>query len=157
VDTRARSGGFEQFALALLRVMAGLMFMEHGLQKIFGMLGGYEKVAGATAPFLSQDWIGGNLETFGGALLVLGLLTRPVGFLLSGYMAVAYFMVHAPNGFFPLLNNGEKAALYSFVYFYFFAAGGGRYSLDALLARRRERKRDAAVAPTIEVRERAVR
>jgi putative oxidoreductase len=159
VDTRARSGGFEQVALALLRVMAGLMFMEHGLQKLFGMLGGYEKVAGATAPFLSQDWIGGNLETFGGLLIVLGLFTRPVGFLLAGYMAVAYFMVHAPNGFYPMLNNGEKAALYSFVFFYFFAAGGGRYSLDALLARRRQRGGEAVAEPAnrAEARARAVR
>jgi putative oxidoreductase len=154
VENRAHNGGFDQVALALLRVMAGLMFIEHGVQKLFGMLGGYEKVAGATAPFLSLDWVGGNLETFGGLLLVLGLFTRPVAFLLSGYMAVAYFMVHAPNGFYPLLNNGEKAALYSFVFFYFFAAGGGRYSLDALLAGRRRR---VVAAEPVEVRRQAVR
>jgi len=138
---------FQHVALALLRVMAGLMFMEHGLQKLFGLLGGYDGVAGATAPFLSQDWVGGSLETFGGLLIVLGLFTRPVAFLLSGYMAAAYFMVHAPKGFYPLLNNGEKAALYCFVFFFLFAAGAGRYSVDALLRRRTTAREANAGAP----------
>jgi len=81
---------------------------------------------GGTAPFLSEIWIGGVLEVFGGGLLLLGLFTRPVAFLLSGEMAVAYFQFHAPGGFWPTLNGGVPAVLYCFVWLYFSAAGPGR-------------------------------
>jgi putative oxidoreductase len=131
---------FENATLALLRVMAGLMFMQHGAQKMFGLLGGWRGEPGATAPLLSQSGLAGVLEVFGGALIVLGLFTRPVAFLLSGMMAVAYFQMHAPDGFWPIQNRGELAALYCFLFFYLSARGGGDWSLDAV----RERRRGAA-------------
>jgi putative oxidoreductase len=119
----------------LLRVVAGLLFMQHGLQKVLGLLGGYRGTPGATAPLVSQSGLAGLLELGGGLLLALGLFTRPVAFVLSGLMAVAYFMSHAPDGFWPLLNRGELAALYSFVFLMFSATGAGPWSLDALLRR----------------------
>ena len=125
-------------ALLLLRVVSGAMLMQHGGQKLFG----FPPSAGHPFPgapeLLSKVWIAGVLELFGGLLLVLGLLTRIVGFLLAGELAVAYFTVHAPRGLFPILNQGELAALYSFVFLFFAAVGGGRYSLDGRLFGRRE-------------------
>jgi putative oxidoreductase len=88
-------------------------------------------VAEENAPLLSQAWVGGILEVFGGALLLVGLFTRPVAFLLSGEMAVAYFQFHFPQGFWPTTNGGVPAALYCFVWLYFSAAGAGPWSLDA--------------------------
>jgi putative oxidoreductase len=128
---------YEEATLALLRVMAGLFLMQHGVQKLFGWLGGFGGEPGATADLMTRHGVAGVLEVFGGALFVLGLFTRPVAFLLSGLMAAAYFTSHAPDGFWPILNRGELAALFCFVFFYFSARGGGRYSLDAALARRR--------------------
>ena len=125
-------------ALLLLRVVSGAMLMQHGGQKLFGFPPSGSAFAGAPELF-SQMWIAGVLELFGGLLLVLGLLTRIVGFLLAGELAVAYFLVHAPRAFFPILNRGELAALYSFVFLFFAAAGAGRYSLDAWLFGRRFR------------------
>lgn len=132
---------FENATLALLRVMAGLMFMQHGAQKMFGVLGGWRGEPGATAPLLSQSGLAGVLEVSGGALIVLGLFTRPVAFLLSGMMAVAYFQSHAPDGFWPIVNRGELAALYCFVFFFFSARGAGPYSIDAALEHRRRSAR----------------
>jgi putative oxidoreductase len=132
---------FENATLALLRVMAGLMFMQHGAQKMFGLLGGWRGEPGATAPLLSQSGLAGVLEVFGGALIVLGLFTRPVAFLLSGMMAVAYFQMHAPDGFWPIVNRGELAALYCFVFLFFSARGAGPYSVDAMLEHRRRSAR----------------
>jgi putative oxidoreductase len=123
--------------LAALRIMAGLLLAQHGVQKILGGLGGYRGTAGATAPMLSQGWISGMLELVGGILIAVGLLTRPVAFLLSGLMAVAYFKAHAPDGFWPILNRGELAALYCFVFLLLFAAGPGAWSVDGALRRRR--------------------
>jgi putative oxidoreductase len=120
----------------LLRIVAGLLFVQHGLQKMLGMLGGYRGTPGATAPLLSQSGLAGGLELVGGLLLVIGLFTRPVAFVLSGLMAVAYFMSHAPDGFWPLLNRGELAVLYSFVFLMFAATGAGPWSVDAMLRRR---------------------
>jgi putative oxidoreductase len=127
---------FEEITLALLRVVAGLLFAQHGAQKLLGAFGGMGG-QGGTAPAFSQFWFAGVLELVGGILLALGLFTHVVAFILSGQMAVAYFQVHAPNGFFPIKNQGELAALYCFVFLYFSARGGGRYSLDAVLFRRR--------------------
>lgn len=124
-------------ALFLLRVVAGAMLMQHGGQKLFGFPPSAGRAFTGAPEVFSQMWIAGVLETFGGLLLVLGLLTRIVGFLLAGELAVAYFTVHAPRDFFPVLNQGELAALYCFVFLYFAVAGGGRYSLDHLLFRRR--------------------
>ena len=128
---------WEAAVLALLRVMAGWMFMQHGVQKLFGWLGGWRGTPGATAPLVSQPGLAGVLEVFGGALIVFGLFTRPVAFILSGMMAVAYFKAHAPDGFWPILNRGELAALYCFVFLYFSACGAGPYSVDGMLERRR--------------------
>ncbi|HEY0017135.1 MAG TPA: DoxX family protein [Longimicrobium sp.] len=128
---------FEGVTLLLLRVMAGLMFMQHGAQKLFGQLGGWRGEPGNTAPLMSQAGLAGVLEVFGGLLIVLGLFTRPVAFLLSGMMAVAYFQAHAPESFWPILNGGELAALYCFVFLFFSARGAGPYSIDARLEKRR--------------------
>ena len=134
--SRARTVSREPI-LALLRVMTGLLFAQHGAQKILGLLGGYRGQPGATAEMFTQGWIAGMLELFGGLLVAAGLFTSPVAFVLSGLMAVAYFKAHAPDGFWPLLNGGELAALFSFVFLAFWAMGGGRYSLDAVLRGRR--------------------
>lgn len=127
---------YEEATLALLRVVAGLMLAQHGVQKLFGVLVPPDQPHRALETF-SRNWFAGVIEITLGPLLALGLCTRVVAFVLSGEMAFAYFLVHAKNGFWPILNRGELAALYCFVFFYLSARGGGRYSLDALLARRR--------------------
>jgi putative oxidoreductase len=115
---------------SVLRIVAALLFILTGTMKLFAFPAGIPP-AGGTAPFLSQIWVGGALEVFGGALLLVGLFTRPVAFLLSGEMAVAYFQFHARGGFWPVLNGGVAAVLYCFVWLYFSAAGAGPWSLDA--------------------------
>jgi putative oxidoreductase len=122
---------------AALRVMTGLLFMQHGLQKLFGLLVDPSRPWTGPPPMFTQLWFAGVLETFGGALIVLGLFTRPVAFLLAGEMAVAYFQSHAPRSFFPILNRGEPTVLFCFVYLYLFAVGAGPYSVDAALHARR--------------------
>ncbi len=115
--------------LSVLRIVAALLFLSHGTAKLFG----FPHVAmfdGVTIGSLFG--IAGIIEIVGGVLLALGLFTRPVAFILSGQMAVAYFMMHAPQNFFPILNGGELAALYSFLFLYFAVAGGGAWSLDKL-------------------------
>ena len=113
-------------ALGLLRIVSGFMLMMHGVQKHLG----FPVPRAVETPLLSLSGIAGALELFGGALLLIGLFTRPVAFVLSGLMASAYFIAHAPQGFWPLLNRGELAALYSFVFLYFAVAGGGAWSVD---------------------------
>jgi len=120
----------------LLRVVAGFLFIQSGAVILFGCFGGMPG-APSPPPFLSQIWIGGVLEFFGGILILLGLCTRPVAFLLSGMMAVAYWQFHAPQGGWPLQNQGIPAVLFCFIFLYMAAQGGGEYSLDALLRRRR--------------------
>ena len=117
--------------LSVLRIMTGLLFLEHGTSKFLGFPH-VEKVPEA----LSMPGIGGMLELVGGALIVLGLFTRPVAFLLSGEMAVAYFTAHAPRASFPLLNGGDAAVLYCFAFLYLFFAGAGPWSVDALMERK---------------------
>lgn len=117
---------------ALLRVVTGLMFWQHGAQKLFGWLDG-RQVQDLTSLF----GLAGVLEFFGGLLIVVGLFTRPVAFILSGEMAFAYFMAHAPRGLWPIENRGEVVVLFSFLFLFFAAHGAGPYSLDALLRRRR--------------------
>jgi putative oxidoreductase len=115
--------------LSILRIVAALIFFEHGTQKLLGF-----PVSERDAPeLLSLSGIAGILELVGGALLLLGLFTRPVAFILSGEMAVAYWLAHAPQSFFPVNNGGDAAILYCFVFLYLFAAGGGPWSLDALI------------------------
>jgi putative oxidoreductase len=124
---------FEPFARFLLRVVAGFMFSLHGMQKVFGFFGGMN---GRAVPVGSLPWIAGVIEVVGGLLIILGLFTSPVAFILSGEMAVAYFVVHFPRGFLPLRNGGEPAVLYCFIFLYLFATGAGPFSLDSLLGRR---------------------
>lgn len=119
---------------SVLRIVAAFLFMQVGTAKLFAFPAAIMP-DGGTAAAWSLAWIAGVLETFGGLLLLLGLFTRPVAFLLSGEMAVAYFYGHAPQGFWPVLNQGTDAAFYAFLYLYLSAAGGGPWSLDALRAR----------------------
>jgi putative oxidoreductase len=120
-------------ALAVLRIMTGLLYMEHGTQKLLGFPAPPE---GGQPPVLSLFGIGGVLELAGGLLLLLGLFTRPVAFVLAGEMAVAYWMVHAPRSFYPVLSMGDAAILYCFVFLLFVVTGPGAWSLDALRTRR---------------------
>jgi putative oxidoreductase len=116
--------------LSVLRIVAALLFMQHGLQKLFGIPPSDHQMP----PFqlFSMFGIAGVLEFFGGLLLLAGLFTRPVAFILSGEMAVAYFKAHFPQSFWPILNRGELPVLYCFVFLYFAVAGGGAWSLDRL-------------------------
>jgi putative oxidoreductase len=129
----ARSG-FSHFFLNLLRVMTGLLFMQHGAQKMFGLFG-----FPAPVQFPSLIWVAGVLELFGGALIAVGLFTRPLAFLLAGEMAYAYFTSHFPNGPFPIANRGEPAVFFLVIYLFLAANGGGAFSLDGLFAARRRR------------------
>jgi putative oxidoreductase len=123
---------FQPYALSLLRIVAGFLFSLHGFQKILGMFGGMGG-NGGTAALFSLPWVAGVLELGGGLLVMAGLFTRPVAFLLSGQMAVAYFMAHQPRGFLPIQNGGELAALYSFLFLFLCTAGPGPWSLDRLV------------------------
>ncbi len=136
---------FPDVAHTLLRVFTGLLFMQHGLQKLFGLLVDPSRPWNGTPPIFSQFWIAGVLELFGGFLVAIGLFTRPVAFILAGEMAVAYFMAHAPRGFFPVRNGGENVVLFCFNFLYLFAVGAGPYSLDALLRGRRGEHTSARV------------
>src|SRR5262245_17268252 len=120
--------------LSVLRIVAALSFITHGVQKLFGVPATDPRPAVA---LFSQFGLAGVLEAFGGGRLLLGLFPRPVAFVLSGEMAVAYFQAHFPRSFWPLLSGGEPALLYCFLFLYLAAAGGGPWSLDAMLARRR--------------------
>jgi putative oxidoreductase len=115
--------------LSVMRIIIGFLFVTHGAQKLFGFPAA---IPGGQPELLSLTGIAGILEFVGGLLILMGLFTRPTAFVLSGMMAVAYFMAHAPQGFWPLLNKGEIAVLYCFVFFYMAFAGGGVWSLDAL-------------------------
>ena len=112
--------------LSVLRAVTGLLFLEHGTQKLFG----FPPPPNPGPPLLSLLGVQGILELVGGFLILIGLFTRPVAFILAGDMAVAYFMRHAPRGFFPLLNGGQLAILFCFVFLYLFIAGGGVWSVD---------------------------
>jgi putative oxidoreductase len=121
--------------LSVLRIVAGFMFITFGTMKLFGWPP--SPVPMPPIPVLSQTWIAGVLETVGGTLIMLGLLTRPVAFILSGEMAVAYFQFHQPLGALPPTNNGVPAVLYCWFFLYLVFAGAGVWSLDALIARSR--------------------
>lgn len=129
---------------SVLRIVAALVFVSLGAMKVFAFPAGIPP-NGGTAPFLSQIWIGGAIEVLGGALILLGLFTRPVAFVLAGEMAVAYFQFHFPQGFWPAINGGVAAVLYCFVWLYFSAAGAGPWSLDA----RREKHAPPRVDPAL--------
>lgn len=125
---------FTRLAHALLRIVAGLMFAQHGAQKLLSMYGGI----GMPVEVGTQVWFAGVIELVGGLLIMFGLFTRPVAFICAGEMAVAYFIGHFGNGgFWPIENKGEMAVLYCFIFLYFFASGSGGYSLDALMRKRK--------------------
>ena len=117
--------------LSVLRIVAAAVFMVHGSQKLFGV----PPSEHASPELLSLMGLAGVLEFFGGALILVGLFTRPVAFVVSGMMAVAYFMAHSPQSFFPALNGGDAAILFCFVFLYLVFAGPGPWSLDAARAR----------------------
>ena len=121
----------------IVRVTAGLLFMQHGLQKLFGMLGGFGGTPGATAPLDSLMGAAGILELAGGALLVAGLFVRPVALILAVEMVVAYFYSHMPQGGMPIQNGGELALLYALVFAFLAARGAGPASGDARRLHRR--------------------
>ncbi|MCU0292853.1 MAG: DoxX family protein [Thermoanaerobaculaceae bacterium] len=131
----ARWSSWGPYLQGVLRLVAASMFIQAGTMKLFAFPVGVPP-NGGTVPLLSQVGIGAVLEVVGGALLLVGLFTRPVAFLLAGEMAVAYFQFHSPGGFWPIANGGVDAALYCFVWLYFSAAGGGPWSLDSWLRRR---------------------
>jgi putative oxidoreductase len=116
-------------ALAVLRIMTGLLFMQHGMQKWLH----FPPFPGTPPTLPPLLLFGGVLEGIGGLLIVLGLLTRPVAFVLAGQMAVAYFLAHAPHNFFPVLNGGDSAIQYCFVFLYLVVSGAGAWSLDKAL------------------------
>ena len=115
--------------LSILRIVAALIFMAHGTQKLLGFPASPNPAPAA----LTLPWIAGVLELVGGALLIPGLFVRPVAFVLSGLMAFAYWLAHAPRSPYPLLNGGDAAILYCFVFLFLAAAGGGAWSLDRAL------------------------
>jgi len=125
--------GLRELTHNALRIVAGFLFVQHGAQKLFGVLG-----REAVETLMSQGGIAGILEFFGGLLIMVGLFTRPVAFLVSGQMAVAYFIAHADRGFWPVMNGGELAAFYAFTWLFFFAHGAGKYSIDGWLACRKK-------------------
>jgi putative oxidoreductase len=121
-------------ALGILRIVTALLFIEHGTQKLFGFPPSDRPAAGFEMSLMT---LAGVLEAFGGLLILLGLFTRPVAFILSGQMAVAYFMAHASQNLYPVNNGGDAAILYCFVFLYLVFAGPGALSLDDNLRRRR--------------------
>lgn len=125
---------FTPQALTALRVVTGLLFIGHGLVKLAGFPEGAQP---GIQPLLSLFGVGAVIEVVTGALVVLGLFTRPAAFVASGQMAVAYFMFHAPAGFFPVLNGGEPAILFTFIFLLLSATGAGAYALDNLRVQRR--------------------
>jgi putative oxidoreductase len=122
--------------LSILRIVAGLIFVSAGTMKLFNYPP--SGMPGMPVELISQMGLAGILETFGGLAITLGLFTRPVAFVLSGEMAVAYFQAHAPQAFFPTQNNGVAAVLYCFFFLYLVFAGAGSWSIDALIARSKQ-------------------
>jgi putative oxidoreductase len=120
-----RLNQYQPYALTVLRLMTGLQFIEHGTQKLFGFPAG-----GHGGPLSALTMTQGVIEALGGLLFFLGLLTRPVAFILCGDMAVAYFMAHAPQNFFPANNNGDGAILFCFVFLFFVFSGPGLLAID---------------------------
>lgn len=115
--------------LSILRIVTGFLYFQAGAAKIFGWFGGMP--GGGTVPFASQMGIGGTLEVVCGLLIAVGLFVRPLSFLMSGQMAVAYWQFHAPHGTWPTQNQGVSAVLFCFVFLYLAAAGGGSFGVDA--------------------------
>ena len=136
-DPIFREGGWAerwtcQF-LSILRIITALLFLHHGTSKILG----FPYTSMSFPPPWTQFWMAGMLELVGGTLLLIGFLTRPVAFLLAGEMAVAYWMIHAPESFWPVVNRGEAAILFCFIFLYVVFAGPGPWSVDAVMRKRR--------------------
>ena len=125
-----------QITLFLLRVVAGFLFLQAGGMKLFDWFGGIPAQFGGHPHAFTLVWFAGVLEVYGGAAILLGLFTRPVAFLLSGEMAVAYFQAHQPQGLWPIQNHGESAVLLCFIFLFLAANGAGEWSLDAVMKRR---------------------
>ena len=121
-----RVGRYWPETLSIVRIVVGLLFFEHGSAHLLG----FPATPNPAPAMMTLLWIQGVIELGGGLLLATGLFTRPVAFILAGDMAVAYFMAHAPRSFFPLLNGGDDAILYCFIFLVFFVAGPGRWSID---------------------------
>lgn len=125
MTTEGARTGIPHFFLNAMRIVVALMFMQHGVQKLFAGFG-----ANSAAELLTPRWFAGVLEFWGGALILVGLWTRPVAFVLAGEMAWAYFQAHLPRGWIPIMNGGELAVLYCFFYLFLAANGGGAFSVD---------------------------
>jgi putative oxidoreductase len=128
-------------ALAMLRIVTALLYLEHGTGKILG----FPMSSMAFPPPWTLFWVAGWIEMVGSLLLMIGLLTRPVAFLLAGEMAIAYWLIHAPDSIFPIINRGEAAVLFCFIFLLFFTTGAGAWSVDEWLLKRRD-EREAARA-----------
>lgn len=136
VNLAARWISWTPYLLSVLRIIGAFLFMQYGTTKLFAFPGAIMP-GGGTAPLTSLAGVAGALESVGGALLLVGLFTRPVAFLLAGEMAVAYFTGHAPQGFWPILNLGAPAVFFCFLWLYLSAAGPGPWSVDAIRGRAR--------------------
>ncbi len=123
---------YQPYVLSIVRIVVALLFFEHGLSRLFGFPSPLP-----TPALFSLYWFAGAIELAGGALVALGLFTRVSAFIMSGEMAFAYFLSHAPHGFFPILNRGDGSILFCFMFLYLAFAGAGPWSLDALLSRKR--------------------
>jgi putative oxidoreductase len=123
---------FAPHILSIVRIMVALLLLQHCFSKFFGF-----PATPKPPELFSLYWFAGAIELVGGSLLLIGLFTRPVAFILSGELAFAYFIGHAPRGFFPQTNGGEAAVLFCFIFLYIAAAGGGPWSVDAILGRKR--------------------
>jgi putative oxidoreductase len=136
--------GLAPYALSILRIMAALLFLQHGLSKFFGFPQAMEPF-----PVFSMGWFAALIELAGGIVVTLGLFTRAAALIMSGEMAIGYFLFHAPQGFYPILNHGDAAILYCFVFLYLVFAGAGPWSLDALLWKRSWDGRSQRVRPEV--------
>jgi putative oxidoreductase len=123
-------GAYAPYLYAVMRIVVGFLFACHGAQKLFGVLGGVGPDGGA-APLFSLMGLAGLIELFGGLLIMVGWLTGYVAFIASGQMAAAYFMGHSPRGFWPIMNQGELAVLYCFIFLYMASYGSGVWSIDS--------------------------
>ena len=132
-DTDEFSERWAPYAIAALRIVTALLFLQHGTSKILD----WPHTSMSGPPMWTMFWVAGMIELVGGLLLLVGLFTRWTSFILAGEMAIAYFMIHASQSFFPVINRGEAAVLFCFIFLLFVATGAGKWSIDAITARNR--------------------